>query len=92
MDGIFWDEIYKTIIIKKTAKIIIKYKKFLFFKDSKPLLPIEEDPHLLHTILPPRDLSEIKLLQPHLKHIFFMIFITNLLSNFYYDNNILNIM
>ena len=37
MDGIYWDEIYKIIIIKKTTKIIIKYKKFLFFKDKKPL-------------------------------------------------------
>ena len=38
MDGIFLDEIYKIIIIKKTTKIIVKYKKFLFLKDKKPLL------------------------------------------------------
>ena len=73
MDGIFWDEIYKIIIIKKTTKITIKNKKFLFLRDKKLLYPIEEDPHLLQTILPPRDLSEMKLLLPHLKHIFFII-------------------
>ena len=74
MDGTFWDEIHNIIIIKKTTKIIIKYKKFLFLIDEKPLLPIEEEPHLLQTIFPPRDLSDIKLLQPHLKHIFFIIY------------------
>ena len=73
MDGIFWDEIYKIIIIKKKTKIIIKNKKFLFLRDKKLLYPIEEDPHLLHTILPPRDLSEMKFLLPHLKHIFSII-------------------
>ncbi len=29
----------------------------------------EDDPHFTHTILPPKDLSEIKLLLPHLAHI-----------------------
>ena len=70
MDGIFCDEFHKIIIINITTKIIIKYKSFLFLKDEKPLYPIEEDPHLLQIIFPPRDLSEMKLLQPHLKHIF----------------------
>ena len=37
MDGIFWDEIYKIIIIKKNKKIKIKNKKFLFLKVEKPL-------------------------------------------------------
>ena len=73
MDGIFWDNIYKFLTIKITIKIKIRYKIFLFLEKEKPLYLIEEDPHLLQTILPPRDLSDIKLLQPHLKHIFFMI-------------------
>ena len=37
MDGTFWDKIYKIIIIKKTIKIMIKYKNFLFLGDEKPL-------------------------------------------------------
>ena len=41
---------------------------FLFFKSIELLFLKEYDPHLLQTILPPNDLSEMKLVHPQLLH------------------------
>ncbi len=38
-----------------------------------PLFLKEEDPHLAHTIFPPKDRSEIKLLLPQRRHVLFTI-------------------
>ena len=40
---------------------------FLLFKNEEDLFLIEEDPHLEHTILPPRDRSETNAELPQLK-------------------------
>ncbi len=42
---------------------------YLFLEFIRPFVFIKDDPHLTQTILPPNDLSEIKLLLPHLPHI-----------------------
>ena len=48
--------IYITII--KIAIAIARITNFLLFKNEEDLFLIEEDPHLEHTILPPKDRSE----------------------------------
>ena len=45
-----------------------------------PFVLIKDDPHFMQIILPPNDLSEIKLPLPHLPH-------TLLLTNCIYDVN-----
>ena len=40
---------------------------FLLFKNEEDLFLIEEDPHLEHTILPPKDRSDTKEELPQLK-------------------------
>ena len=40
---------------------------FLLFKDEEDLILNEEDPHLEHTILPPKDRSETNEALPQLK-------------------------
>ncbi len=42
----------------KIAIIIAKNTKYLLFKNVEDLFLNEEDPHLEHTILPPKDRSE----------------------------------
>ena len=42
----------------KTAIAIARNTKFLLFKNEEDLFLNEEDPHLEHTILPPKDRSE----------------------------------
>ena len=44
---------------------------FLLFKNEEDLLLNEEDPHLEHTILPPKDLSETNEELPQLKQTLF---------------------
>ena len=57
--------IYITII--KIAIAIARITNFLLFKNEEDLFLIEEDPHLEHTILPPRDRSETNAELPQLK-------------------------
>ena len=44
---------------------------FLLFKNEEDLFLNEEDPHLEHTILPPKDRSETNEELPQLKQILF---------------------
>jgi len=47
---------------------IARSANFLLFKKEGDLLFKEEDPHLEHTILPPKDRSETNEELPQLKH------------------------
>ncbi len=63
----------KQIIYIKIIKIAIAIKKiinFLLFENEEGLLN-EEDPHLEHTILPPKDRSETNEELPQLKQTLF---------------------
>ena len=51
----------------KTAIAIARKTNFLLFKNEEDLYLIEEDPHLEHTILPPKDRSETNEELPQLK-------------------------
>ena len=42
---------------------------FLLREFIRPFVFIVDEPHFTQTILPPNDLSEIKSLLPHLRHI-----------------------
>ena len=53
------------------AIAIAKNTKYLIFKNEEDLFLNEEDPHLEHTILPPRDRSETKEELPQLKQTLF---------------------
>ena len=55
----------------KIAIAIASNTKFLLFKNEEDLFLNEEDPHLEHTILPPKDRSETKEELPQLKQILF---------------------
>jgi len=46
-------------------------RNFLFFKNEEDLFLKEEDPHLEHTILPPKDRSETNEELPQLKQTLF---------------------
>jgi len=48
---------------------ITRNKNFLLFKNVEDLFLNKEDPHLEHTILPPKDLSETNEELPQLKQI-----------------------
>ena len=50
---------------------IAKNTKYLIFKNEEDLFLNEEDPHLEHTILPPKDRSETKEELPQLKQTLF---------------------
>ena len=50
---------------------IARNTNFLLFKNEEDLFLNEEDPHLEHTILPPKDLSETNEELPQLKQILF---------------------
>ena len=51
----------------KIAIAIIRNTNFLLFKNEEELFLNEEDPHLEHTILPPKDRSETNEEPPQLK-------------------------
>jgi len=51
----------------KIAIAIARNTNFLLFKNEEDLFLIEEDPHLEHTILPPKDRSDTKEELPQLK-------------------------
>ena len=55
------------IIIIKIAIAIARNTNFLRFKNEEDLFLNEEDPHLEHTILPPKDRSETNAELPQLK-------------------------
>ena len=55
----------------KIAIAIAINTNFLLFKNEEDLFLNEEDPHLEHTILPPKDLSETNEELPQLKQTLF---------------------
>ena len=61
--------IYITII--NIAIEIARNNNFLLFKNDADLFLNEEDPHLEHTILPPKDRSETNEEHPQLKQTLF---------------------
>ena len=61
------------IIITKITIAITRYISFLLFKNEVDLFLNEEDPHLEHTILPPKDRSETNEELPQLKQTLFML-------------------
>mgnify|MGYP001183078371 CR=1 FL=1 len=65
---------YLIIIIIKAIKIARKINLLLLNNKKDFLLNVfrkEEDPHLEHTILPPKDRSETNLELPQLRHTLF---------------------
>ena len=65
---------YKEIIYITTIKIIIAIARntnFLLLKNEVDLFSNKEDPHLEHTILPPKDRSETNERLPQLKQTLF---------------------
>ena len=57
----------------KIAIPIARNNKFLLFKNGEDLILNEEDPHLEHTILPPKDRSETNVELPQLKQTLLML-------------------
>ena len=55
----------------KKAIAIARKTNFLLFKNEDDLYLIDEDPHLEHTILPPKDRSETNEELPQLKQTLF---------------------
>ena len=55
----------------KIAMAIARNTKFLLLKNEEVLFLNDEDPHLEHTILPPKDRSETNEELPQLKQILF---------------------
>ena len=50
---------------------IARNTNFLLFKNEEDLFLNEEDPHLEHTILPPKERAETRELLPQLKQTLF---------------------
>ena len=57
----------------KIAIAKARNNNFLFFKNGEDLFLNKEDPHLEHTILPPKDRSETNEELPQLKQTLFTI-------------------
>tara|TARA_Y100000994_G_C15299251_1_gene278886 strand:+ start:289 stop:471 length:183 start_codon:yes stop_codon:yes gene_type:complete len=57
----------------KIAIPITRNNKILLFKNDEDLILNEEDPHLEHTILPPKDRSETNVELPQLKQTLLML-------------------
>ena len=55
----------------KIAIAIARNTKYLLFKNEEDLFLNEEDPHIEHTILPPKDRSETNEQHPQLKQTLF---------------------
>ena len=55
----------------KIAIAIARNTNFLLFKNEEDLFLNEEEPHLEHTILPPKDRSETNVELPQLKQTLF---------------------
>ena len=64
----------------KIAIAIARNTKYLLFKNEEDLFLNEEDPHLEHTILPPKDRSETNEELPQLKQTLFKLIWSNFLS------------
>ena len=56
----------------KIAIAIARNTKYLLFKNEEDLFLNEEDPHLEHTILPPKDRSETNEELPQFKQTLFV--------------------
>ena len=65
----------------KKAIAIARNINFLLLKNEEDLFLNEEDPHLEHTILPPKDLSETNEELPQLKQILFTFIYNKTFSN-----------
>ena len=57
----------------KIAMAIERNTNFLLFKNEEDLFLNEEDPHLEHTILPPKDRSDTNEELPQLKQTLFVL-------------------
>jgi len=57
----------------KIAIAIARNTNFLLLKNEEDLFINEEDPHLEHTILPPKDRSETNEALPHFEQTLFTI-------------------
>ena len=65
----------------KIAIAIARNINFLFFKNEVDFFLNEEDPHLEHTILPPKDRSETNEEFPQLTHTIFALIKNKIFSN-----------
>ena len=65
----------------KIAIAIAINTNFLLFKNEEDLLLNEEDPHLEHTILPPKDRSETNEEFPQLKQTLFKLIKNKIFNN-----------
>ena len=65
----------------KIANPIARKINFLLIKNKEDLILIEEDPHLEHTILPPKDLSETNEELPQLIQTLFTLIYKKVFSN-----------
>ncbi len=65
-----YQQIFYIISIKIAIPIARKIN-FLLFKNEEVFVLNDEDPHLEHTILPPKDRSETNEELPQLKHTLF---------------------
>jgi len=65
----------------KITIAIARNNNFLLFKNEEDLFLNEEDPHLEHTILPPKDRSETNEELPQLKQILFTLILNKIFSN-----------
>ena len=65
----------------KIAIAIARNTNFLLFKNEEEFFLIEEDPHLEHTILPPKDRSETNEELPQLKQTLCTLIKSKIFSN-----------
>ena len=65
----------------KIAIAIARNTKYLLLKNEEDLFLNEEDPHLEHTILPPKDRSETNEELPQLKQTLFTLIKNKEISN-----------
>ena len=65
----------------KIAIAIARNTNFLLIKNEEDLFLKEEDPHLEHTILPPKDLSETNEELPQLIQTLFTLIYKKVFSN-----------
>ena len=66
----------------KIAIAIARNTKYLLLKNEEDLFLNEEDPHLEHTILPPKDRSETNEQLPQLKQTLFAPIKKKIFSNY----------
>ena len=71
----------------KIAIAIARNTKYLLFKNEDDLFLNKEDPHLEHTILPPKDRSETNEELPQLKQTLFALIKKKFSKSFYIPNS-----